>query len=90
VTVKAPAVLSRHVLHLLWNALRLPVFVFLEILQPVVAFVLGALALLGVLMAFFFKLSGAPHFPFWLMIGTSVALGTCLVGYNAVLRFLAR
>ena len=82
--------LSRRVLQILWQALRLPVLVFLAILQPVVRLVLGAFALLGVLMAFFFKLYGAPHFPFWLMIGMSVGLGMGLMGYNALLRILAR
>ena len=50
-------------LRLLWHVLRLPVFMFLAILEPVVSFVLGALALLGVLTALFFKFYGVPHFP---------------------------
>ncbi|MGH8275278.1 MAG: DUF2442 domain-containing protein [Steroidobacteraceae bacterium] len=82
--------LSRNALQLIWQALRLPVFVFLAILQPVVGFVLRTLALLGVLMAFFFKLYGAPHFPFWLMLGISVGCGMTLVGYNALMRMFAR
>ena len=55
--------LLRGMLHLLWHAVRLPVYVFLVILEPVVSFVLGALALLGVLTALFFKFYGVPHFP---------------------------
>ncbi|MGB6603286.1 MAG: hypothetical protein WBE65_03210 [Steroidobacteraceae bacterium] len=39
-------------------------YVFLVILEPVVRFILGALALLGVLTALFFKIYGVPHFPF--------------------------
>ena len=38
------------------------------ILEPVVRFILGALALLGVLTALFFKFYGLPHFPFALML----------------------
>jgi hypothetical protein len=34
------------------------------ILEPVVTFVLGSLALLGVLMSLFWWSIGAPHFPF--------------------------
>ena len=64
--------------------------VFLVILAPVVHFVLRALALLGVLVALFFKLYGVPHFPFALMISVSVGLGLMLAGYQAVLRLLAR
>jgi len=66
------------------------VYVLLVILEPVVRFILGALALLGVLTALFLKLYGAPHFPFTLMLGASVGLGLMLVGYNALLRLFAR
>jgi hypothetical protein len=47
--------LLRGTLRLLWHALRLPVFMFLSILEPVVRFVLTALALLGVLTGLFLK-----------------------------------
>jgi len=67
--------LLRGTLRLLWHALRLPVFMFLAILEPIVSFVLGALALLGVLTALFFKFYGVPHFPFALMLGVSVGFG---------------
>jgi hypothetical protein len=80
----------RGTLRLLWHTVRLPVYVFLVILEPVVRFVLGALALLGVLTALFFKLYGVPHFPFTLMLGASVGLGLILVGYYALLRLFAR
>jgi len=46
----------RGTLRLVWHAVRLPAYVLLVILEPVVRFVLGALALLGVLPASFFKL----------------------------------
>jgi hypothetical protein len=62
---------GRGALWLLWKSLSLPVFVFLAILEPVVRFVLGSLALLCVLAAFFLKLIGAPHFPFVLMLRVS-------------------
>ena len=77
-------------LRLLWHVLRLPVFMFLAILEPVVSFVLGALALLGVLTALFFKFYGAPHFPFALMLGVSVGFGLMQVGYYALLRLFGR
>ena len=77
-------------LRLLWHALRLPVFRFLAILEPVVSFVLGALALLGVLTALFFKFYGVPHFPFALMLGVSVGFGLMQVGYYALLRLFGR
>ena len=75
---------------LLWHALRLPMLMFLVILEPVVRFLLGGLALLGVLVALLFKLYGVPHFPFVLMLTVSVGLGLMLAGYHAVLRLLDR
>jgi hypothetical protein len=80
----------RGTLRLVWHPLRLPVFIFLMILEPVVSFVLGALALLGVLTALFFKVYGVPHFPFALMLGMSVGLGLMQVGYYALLRLFGR
>ena len=77
-------------LRLLWHVLRLPVFMFLAILEPVVSFVLGALALLGALTALFFKFYGVPHFPFALMLGVSVGFGLMQVGYYALLRVFGR
>ena len=38
-------------LWLLWQCIRLPLFLLFAILEPVVSFVFGSLALLGVLMA---------------------------------------
>lgn len=55
--------LLRGTLRLLWHAVRLPVYVFLVILEPVVRFILGALALLGVLTALFLKFYGVRTFP---------------------------
>src|SRR3979411_328923 len=56
--------LAMESLRLVWRFIQLLLLTFLVILQPVVGLVFGGLALLGVLMSFFFKLSGAaPHFP---------------------------
>jgi hypothetical protein len=79
----------RGTLRVIWHAVRLPVYVLLVILEPVVRFILAALALLGVLTALFLKLYGVPHFPFTLMLGASVGLGLMLVGYYALLRLLS-
>jgi hypothetical protein len=80
----------RGTLRLLWYAVRLPAYMFLVILEPVVRFILGALALLGVLTALFFRFYGVPHFPFALMLGVSVGCGLMLAGYHALLRLLRR
>ena len=58
----------RDIIRWLWHVVRLPIVMFLVILEPVVALTCGALALLGVLTTVFFKLIAAPHFPTWTML----------------------
>jgi hypothetical protein len=77
---------GRGALWLLWRSLSLPVFTLLVIIGPVVGFTLGSLALLGVLAAFFFKLIGAPHFPFATMLAISVGLGFARGAFSALLQ----
>jgi hypothetical protein len=61
-------------LQALWLLLRLPAFTLLTTLAPVVRLLLGALALLGVLMALFWRLVGPPHFPFLPMLAGAIAV----------------
>ncbi|SRR6266699_7117471 len=77
-------------LWILWQCIRLPLFLLLAILEPVVSFVLGSLALLGVLTALFWKLAGPAHFPFLLVLATSLSFGLMLVAYHPLLRWLSR
>jgi hypothetical protein len=76
-------------LWLLWQCIRLPLSLLLAILEPVVSFVLGSLALLGVLTALFWKLVGPPHFPFLLMLGISLGFALAVTCYHALLRSLS-
>jgi hypothetical protein len=83
--------LARKIRRLGWHGIRLPFLAFLMILEPVARFVLAAVALLGILMAFFFEFSGAaPRFPFWLVIGVSLSCGALVVILNVVKRSLSR
>jgi hypothetical protein len=82
--------LSSLALWLLSQGIRLPLFLLLAILEPVVSFVLGSLALLGVLMALFWKLTGPPHFRFLLMLGISLGFELALAYYHTLLRLLSR
>ena len=75
---------------LLWQGIRLPMFLLLAILEPVVSLVLGSLALLGVLTAFFWRLVGPPHFPFLLVLGVSLSFELALIVYQKLLGFLGR
>jgi len=74
-------------LWLLWQSVRLPVFAFLVILEPVARLVLSTLGLLCILMAFFFEYATAlEHFPFWEMLGAGVACELLLAVYYGLLR----
>jgi hypothetical protein len=76
------------ILRLLWQCVRMPALLLLVTLEPVVSFVLSALALLGVLTALFWKLTGPPHFPFFLVLGISLGFQLALILYHALLRLL--
>jgi hypothetical protein len=77
-------------LWLLRECVRFPVFLLLAILEPVVTFTLGSLALLGVLTALLWRLVGPPHFPFVSMLLISLGLGLLSAAYQALVRFLSR
>ena len=81
--------LVRSTLWVGWQCIRLPLFLFLLVLEPVVTLVLGALALLGVLTALFWKFFGPPNFPFFLMLGISLGFELALIVYRKLLRVLA-
>ena len=72
-----------------WCVVRLPFLLLLVILEPVVVFACGALALLGVLATIFFKLIDAPHFPTWIMLSISISFGLALVLYEGAIRVLS-
>src|SRR5271163_4670171 len=72
-----------------WRAACLPVLMFLVILEPLVTFMLAALALLGLLTTLFFYLVGPPEFPVWTMLALSLAFAIALVPYHALIRLLS-
>jgi hypothetical protein len=79
----------RAILRWAWHIARLPVLLLLVILEPVVVFACGALALLGVLATIFFKLIDAPHFPAWTMLSISLSFALGLVLYEGAIRVLS-
>jgi hypothetical protein len=82
---------ARKVGRISWQGIRLPLLAVLMILAPIARFVLSAVALLGILVAFFFELSGAaPRFPFWLVFGLSLSCGLLVILLSTVTRRLAR
>jgi hypothetical protein len=62
----------------------------LVVLEPIVTFVLAALALLGVLTTLFFKLVGPPGFPVWTMLAMSLGFAIAPVPYHALIRALSK
>ena len=84
------AKLEAVLLRALWFLVRLPIVTLLVILEPVVALVLGGLALAGVLTTIFFVLVHAPHFPAWTMLTISLGFGLALMFYEALLRVFSR
>jgi hypothetical protein len=80
---------SRNVLRWLWNIGRLPILLPLVILEPIVAFLLGGLALLGILTTVLCTLIGAPHFPAGTMLAVSISFALALALYEGAIRTLS-
>jgi hypothetical protein len=74
----------------LWQTIRIPAYLFLSILAPVVRFVLSAVALLGILTALLWECVHPQHFPFALMLEMSLGFGLLLYVYEWLLRSLSR
>lgn len=76
-------------LRALWRLARLPVVTLLVVLEPVVAFACGTLALLGVLATLFFWSLSVPHFPALTMLAISLSFVGVLVLYESLIRVLS-
>ena len=73
----------------LWQVVRWPLLTLLITLEPVAQVVLGGIALVGTLTAFFFGAIHAPHFHFWGMLGFSLGCMGVLMVYYWAMRLLA-
>jgi hypothetical protein len=73
----------------LWHIVRLPILLLLAILEPVVAFVCGGLALLGLLAVGFFELAAVPRFPLGTMLAISIGFACFLALYEGAIRLLS-
>jgi hypothetical protein len=82
---------SPNALALVWNFLRIPIAAVLVLLEPVVCFLLAALAILSVIAAIFWKVSGiAPAFPLWGLLAFSASSVALLALYYALIRLFTR
>jgi hypothetical protein len=75
-------------LAIIWRAVCAPVHALLALLEPIVSFVLGLLALLGICMSLVFEIL-RPQFPFWTMMSISLSFLFTLGAYHLVLRLTA-
>ena len=84
------AAAPRTILFVVWTAIRLPVLALLVVVEPVARLLLGGLALLLVLVAFFLRFVGShPAPPFWRMLALAAACVGLLALYRAVIRLLS-
>jgi hypothetical protein len=72
-----------------FRAIAFPVLTILVLLEPLVRFATGALALLLLLAALFLKAVASGEIPFWEMIGASVGCVALLVLYEGLIRALS-
>ena len=79
---------TARVLAIIWRAVCAPVHALLTLLEPIVSFVLGLLALLGICMSLVFEML-RPQFPFWTMMSVSLSFLLMLAAYHLVLRVTA-
>lgn len=78
----------RSLLRISWLLVRVPAYLLLAMLEPLVSLGLTALALLSLFTAILFRLAHVPHFPFGLMLGFSLACALALALYHAFLAIL--
>jgi hypothetical protein len=77
-------------LRLAWHAVRLPVLALLILLEPFVSIILVGTALLGLLAAVVFEVSGvAPHFHLGLVLAFSIGSMLVLMLYHTIMRLFS-
>jgi hypothetical protein len=69
---------------------RFPVLALLVVLEPVVQFALGALALFLILMALLLEAVSTRPIPFFGMLATGIGCVALLALYRALIRLLCR
>ena len=75
-------------LTIVWRVVCAPVHALLALVEPIVSFVLGLLALLGLCSSVMFEVL-RPQFPFWTMLSISLSFLLALGVYHLVLRLTA-
>jgi hypothetical protein len=87
---KTPAFERISVAGIVWSCIRAPILAVLVLFEPIVGFVLYALAILGVLITFLFRIVGVgKHFPFWTMLCLSISFALAHLAYHLIIRVIA-
>ena len=85
------AIFSKNALALLWNVVRTPIASVLVLLEPVVSFFLAALAILSVIAAIVWEVSGITlAFPLWGLLAFAASSIVLLALYYALIRLFTR
>jgi hypothetical protein len=73
-----------------WSCIRTPILAVLVLFEPIVGFVLYALAILGLLTTLLFRFAGVgAHFPFWTMLCLSLSFALAHLAYHLIIRVIA-
>jgi hypothetical protein len=75
---------------ILWSCVRAPIVAILVLFEPIVGFVLYALAILGLFITCLFRfVDVGRHFPFWTMLCLSISFALAHLVYHLVIRVIA-
>jgi hypothetical protein len=87
---KIPAPERIDVAGILWFCVPAPILAALVLLEPIVGFVLYALAILGLFTTVLFKfVAVGTHFPFWTMLCISLSFALTHLAYHLLIRAIA-
>ena len=73
----------------IWQAIRLPLLIFLVMFEPIVNFTLSALALVVALTTILWRFTDPRAIPFWTVLASSFACVLGLILYHALIRALS-
>jgi hypothetical protein len=75
---------------IVWSCIRAPILAVLVLFEPIVGFVLYALAILGLLTTLLFRfVDVGTRFPAWTMLCLSLSFALAHLVYHLVIRLIA-
>ena len=84
------AELGHGLLRFSWTAVRVPLLALLVAMEPIVCWILGAVAVLGIMVSLLFEfVVRLPNYPFWLMMGISAGIAALQIPYYLLIRLFS-